>query len=98
VARESRRYTRRNRKENIICVEKLRKKPFALIRVIRGLKRQSVRRRERFSICPIRVIRGYGDKTRDFAAKLCHLALDFSGRISEAIAFEKNFQNFSGKS
>jgi hypothetical protein len=28
----------------------------------------------------------------DFATKLCHLTSDFSGRISEAIAPEKNFQ------
>jgi len=33
----------------------------------------------------------------DFATKLRHLSSDFSGRISEAIAPEENFQNFSKK-
>jgi hypothetical protein len=36
-------------------------------------------------------------KSRDFAAKLCHLTSDFSGVIGEAIAPEKNFQDFPKK-
>jgi hypothetical protein len=40
---------------------------------------------------------GFRRQKQRFRGKLCHLTSDFSGAISEAIAPEKNFQDFPKK-